>query len=284
MESILESPDLILRKQLDRAKGLRLQELKAAGVEYDERMEELEKVEWPKPRREFIYETFNEFAEKHPWVGGENIRPKSIAREMYELYLGFGEYVREYEIQRAEGLLLRYLSDVYKTLGQTVPAMAKTEAIDEIEAYFGSMLRAVDSSLVAEWERMRNPAAVAPIAAVAAAGATDGLIKNSLSPRERTAKLRNEAFQFLRLLARQAFDEASASLANADEWPPARIASELAPFFEARGAILTAPDARRTEFTEIKDGVVTQRLVDPEGANDWNSLLRSRCRRSRVRR
>ena len=47
-------------------------------------MEELEKLEHPKPNREFIYSTFNAFADRHPWVGQENIRPKSIAREMFE--------------------------------------------------------------------------------------------------------------------------------------------------------------------------------------------------------
>ena len=86
---------------------------------------ELEKLEYPKPNRDLIYETFNEFSRKHPWVKSENIRPKSIAREMLESVMSFSEYVREYGIERMEGLLLRYLTDVYKTLVQTVPAWAK---------------------------------------------------------------------------------------------------------------------------------------------------------------
>ena len=91
-------------------------EMKMAGIEYDERMEELEKLEYPKPNREFVYSTFNAFADKHPWVGQENIRPKSIAREMFESFRSFSDYIRDYELQRAEGVLLRHLNSVYKVL------------------------------------------------------------------------------------------------------------------------------------------------------------------------
>ena len=124
VESILEDPDLVLRKQLDRLKTEKVAELKAAGVEYDDRMAELAKLEYPQPHREFIYGSFNAFAAKHPWVGQESIRPKSVAREMYEEFYSFAEYIREYELQRAEGMLLRYLTDVYKVLVQSVPELA----------------------------------------------------------------------------------------------------------------------------------------------------------------
>src|SRR5947209_19617211 len=105
--------------------------MRAAGVQYEERMEKLEQVEHPKPRREFLYDTFNAFAAAHPWVDQENVRPKSIAREMYERYLSFADYVREYGLQRSEGLLLRHLSQVWKVLSQTVPETAKNEAVVE---------------------------------------------------------------------------------------------------------------------------------------------------------
>src|SRR3954471_6175879 len=106
VESILEDPNVILYAQLHELKGRKVAELKAQGLEYQERMEELEKLEWPKPNRDFIYGTFNAFAAKHPWVGHENIRPKSIAREMVERFLSFNDYVKEYGLQRSEGLLL----------------------------------------------------------------------------------------------------------------------------------------------------------------------------------
>ena len=113
VESILEDPAIILRKQLDKVKDRKMAEMKAEGIEYDQRMEELEKLEHPKPNREFIYSTFNEFAARHPWVGEENIRPKSIAREMFEEFRSFGDYIKLYELQRAEGVLLRHLNSVF---------------------------------------------------------------------------------------------------------------------------------------------------------------------------
>ena len=158
VESILENPELILRKQLDRIKDRAVAQMKADGVEYEQRMEELEKLEYPKPLRDFIYETFNAFADRHPWVGEENIRPKSIAREMFENFRSFAEYVLDYELQRSEGLLLRHLNSVYKVLSQTVPDGVKTDEVVEMELYLRTLLRQVDSSLEDEWERMRDPA------------------------------------------------------------------------------------------------------------------------------
>ena len=116
VESLLENPDYVLRQQLEALKRVKLGELKAAGVEYEQRIEELEKLEHPKPLRELVYETFNAFARAHPWVRGDDVRPKSIAREMVERFMDFNEYVREYELGRAEGTLLRYFSDMYKAL------------------------------------------------------------------------------------------------------------------------------------------------------------------------
>src|SRR5712675_872679 len=125
--------------------------MKMAGIEYDERMEELEKLEYPKPNREFVYSTFNAFADRHPWVGQENIRPKSIAREMFEQFRSFADYIKDYELQRAEGSLLRHLSSVHKVLAQTVPDASKSDAVGEMELYLGLMIRQVDSSLLEEW-------------------------------------------------------------------------------------------------------------------------------------
>src|SRR6185503_20941378 len=122
------------------------------------------KLEYPKPRREFIYSTFNAFADRHPWVGQENIRPKSIAREMFEQFRSFADYVRDYELQRAEGVLLRHLNNVYKVLSQTVPDGAKTELLRELELFLGAMIRQVDSSLLEEWEKMQHAGGAAPSA------------------------------------------------------------------------------------------------------------------------
>ena len=131
-------------------------QMKAEGVEYDQRMEKLEKLEYPKPLRDFVYVTFNAFADAHPWVGEENIRPKSIAREMFEGFRTVPDYVQDYDLERAEGLLLRHLNSVYKVLAQTVPDGIKTGMLLEMELYLRDMIRAVDSSLLDEWDRMRT--------------------------------------------------------------------------------------------------------------------------------
>jgi hypothetical protein len=105
-----------------------------------------------------------------PWVEGENVRPKSIAREMFERYLSFADYIRDYGLERSEGLLLRHLSQVWKVLAQTVPDSAKTEEVVEMEVYFRELIRGIDSSLLEEWERMKNPAWVADESATSRPG------------------------------------------------------------------------------------------------------------------
>src|SRR5690606_26601189 len=153
-EAILENPTVILSRQEAKLKTDRVNEMKAEGVEYDARMAELEKISYPKPDADFIYDTFNAFAAKHPWVGTENIRPKSIARDMYEEWATFNDYVKIYALSRSEGLLLRHLHQTYKTLEQTVPAGHKTEAVVDVIAWLRATIERVDSSLVQEWERM----------------------------------------------------------------------------------------------------------------------------------
>ena len=207
VESILEEPEIILRRQLDKVKGRAVAEMKAQGLDYDQRMEELDKLEHPKPNREFIYSTFNAFADQHPWVGQENIRPKSIAREMFENFRSFADYIRDYELQRSEGLLLRHLNSVYKVLGQTVPDAAKNDPLREMELYLGTMLRQVDSSLLNEWEKLRDPDYERRIGAERAGlggtelrppGAEAAAADITRDAKAFTAAIRNRVFTFLR--------------------------------------------------------------------------------------
>ena len=215
VESILEDPDIILRKQLDRVKDEKMAEMKMEGLDYEQRMEELEKLEYPKPNREFIYSTFNAFADRHPWVGQENIRPKSIAREMFESFRSFSDYIRDYELQRAEGVLLRHLNQVYKVLAQTVPDTAKNDQLREMELYLGSMIRQVDSSLLDEWEKMRDPnfqrietkEARPP-------GAEEAAQDITRDAKAFTAAIRNRIFAFLRGLVIADYEAALASLSE----------------------------------------------------------------------
>ena len=209
-EAIVESPDLILRKQTDRARQALFLQLKAEGVEFEERQEKLDAVEPPKPLRDFIYQTYNEFSDRHPWVGTENIRPKSIVREMFEKGYGFADYIREYELQRGEGVLLRAINDVYKVLAQTVPDSLKTDELREFETELSMILRTVDSSLMDEWDRLRSD--FQELGGKDAANTEMPLDTASVRSSENTADLasrqralrrlwRAEIFRFLRALA-----------------------------------------------------------------------------------
>ena len=218
VESILEDPVIILRKQLDKLKGRAVAEMKAQGMDYDQRIEELEKLEHPKPNREFVYSTFNAFADKHPWVGQENIRPKSIAREMFETFRSFADYIRDYELQRSEGLLLRHLNSVFKVLAQTVPDTAKNDTLREMELYLGTMIRQVDSSLLDEWEKLRDPTYQrAETKEVRPPGAEEAAADITRDTKVFTAAIRNRIFTFLRGLVNEDYEAALAALTETEK-------------------------------------------------------------------
>ncbi len=272
VESILEDPDVVLYSQLRRLKDEKVAELKAQGVEYEQRMEELDKLEWPKPLREFIYTTFNEFARKHPWVGEENIRPKSVAREMVEKFCSFNEYVSDYGLQRSEGVLLRYIGQVYKTLVQTVPESVKTEPLEDIVAYLRAMIRQVDSSLLEEWESLKNPL---PARAAERAQAVGQPPDPAADPKAFRARLRTELHQLLRALATKNYPEAAASVFQPEhQWPLERLEAEMEPYWQQHSAIDLTPRARQPVHTFVtssgpRQWEVRQRVLDPEGDEDW---------------
>jgi hypothetical protein len=288
VEAILEDPEIILRRQLDRIKDRAVAQMKADGVEYDQRMEELEKLEYPKPLRDFIYTTFNAFADKHPWVGEENIRPKSVAREMFEQFRTFAEYIYDYDLQRSEGLLLRHLNSVYKVLSQTVPDGVKNDEAFEIEYYLRDLLSSVDSSLADEWERMRDPD-YQPRAA-AAAGRAQGLRPPGSAAAEADitrdrkrvlAAIRTRVFLFLRSWS---VGDHAAALGLLDPphpdagdlaWTPDDLKAALEAYGVEHGPVRFDPEARNLRHTHVSDAdeprawLIQQILVDPEMHNDW---------------
>jgi hypothetical protein len=297
IESILEDPDFILRKQLDKLKTQKMAELKMQGVPFDERIEELDKLEYPKPDRDFVYSTFNDFSDRHPWVGQENIRPKSIVREMFETYSSFADYVRSYDLHRAEGLLLRHVNSVYKVLAQTVPASAKNDIVDEMEVYLRTMIRQVDSSLLDEWEKMRNPSYLAADSEeVKPPGAEAAAQDITRDAKKFTALIRARIFSFISAIIKRDF-EAALEVVNPDNpaslpeqgakagndmseiaessWTPEQLRKLLETYLSDHKTICLDPDARNIRHTyvtplpEKKLWQVQQMLADPEGTNDW---------------
>ena len=155
VESVLEDPMAVLLAQRDKAKDELMTRMKDEGVEYEERMERLAEVTWPRPEAEFIEPAFATFARHHPWVGHLRPSPKSVVRDMVEHTDTFNQYVSRYGLKRSEGLVLRYLTDCYKALVQTVPTAAVNEQLAEATEWLGALVRGVDSSLLDEWERLR---------------------------------------------------------------------------------------------------------------------------------
>ena len=296
IESVLENPGAILAAQLDKAKTDLVGEMKRDGVEYEERMERLEEVEYPKPLRDDLYEAFNGFREKHPWVDQENVKPKSVARELYERVMTFGEYVSEYGMKRSEGLVLRYLTDCYRAMVQTVPDSEKTDEVVDLIEWLGEMVRQVDSSLIDEWERMINPEEDEGPAQDSRFASIEAAPRDITSNhRAFSVMIRNEAFRWVQLLSRRTSDELS-RVSDPDhaldiERAPTRLRSVdqvetmVAAYFEEQSEVATGPDARAPEFFQLDVPIATpaadtdgerigvrQIVVDPEGFNEWALL------------
>ncbi|MCP5554810.1 MAG: DUF3516 domain-containing protein [Akkermansiaceae bacterium] len=273
-ESILENPDIILRRQLDKLKTEEMNRMKADGVAFEDRLARLEELEYPKPCRNFIYDTFNEFAARHPWVERENIRPKSIAREMWENFRTFADYISDYDLHRVEGVLLRHLSSTWKVLAQTVPEPAKNEAVQEMEAWLAGVVRGIDSSLLDEWERMRNPD-WKPDAQGGNEPDTADITRN---PREFTALIRTEIFRFLRALDRGDFSGACTLVAEG--WNAVSLEEAFDPYFDEHERLLLDAEGRNGRHTQVdvaedrRAWTVSQILTDPEGLNDWQVVFR----------
>ena len=280
VESVLEDPVIVIRRQVDRLKTELINRLKAEGVSYDERMNRLDEVTHPQPIADYIHGAFDHFRRDHPWIGGDAVRPKSVAREMVEDYMGFTDYIRRYGLQRSEGVLLRYLSQVYKTLDQNVPDQSKTEGVNDIIAFLRATLERVDTSLIEEWESLRHPELLLEVQADTKA-AHRLLAAKELrgDPAALASRLRAELHQLVAALARKDWEEASACVRHAPEDPTALDAADdfedaMEPFFAEFDKLLFDHSARLAEHTQITDTgnnqwQVVQILLDPSDENLW---------------
>jgi len=281
VESILENPDLVLRKQVDLLKTELMARLKEEGMEYDDRIAMLEEVEWPKPGAEFIYTTYNAFKLEHPYLGSENVKPKCIAREMIANYQSFEDYVKTYKLERAEAVLLRHLGEVYKVLSQTVPDSLKTEAVQEAESFLELIVRHTDSSLLDEWQAMRNPDAV-PTPAVDMGARMEEFKAKIPYTKDKAAfmrHLRNHVLTIVTALAR-GDTEGALGLVEAQDsegkpWSNERLRKQLDDYHAARHQIRLDPEARNARHTHVSEDGLTihQTLIDPEDLNDWTVEL-----------
>ncbi|MET2011401.1 DUF3516 domain-containing protein [Microbacterium chocolatum] len=266
IEATLDDPRAILSQQEYRARGEAVAAMKRDGIEYDERMALLEEITYPKPLADLLAQSFEVFASSQPWVRDFELSPKSVVRDMFERAMSFGEFVAFYQLGRSEGLVLRYLSDAYRAIRQTVPAEARTDDLMDVIEWLGELVRQVDSSLVDEWESLTHPAAESDDAPVVPP-APPSVLTNR---RAFTVLVRNELFRRVQLAALQD-DDALVALDPDVDWPAA-----LDAYFDEHEEILTGGPARspslvRIDETDAAAGrwVVEQTLDDPAGDHDW---------------
>jgi hypothetical protein len=295
IEAVLEAPRQILFAQQYVARGEAVAEMKADGLEYDERMALLEEVTWPQPLAELLGATYEIYRQSHPWLAEDALSPKSVLREMWEQAMTFTDFVSRYQLARSEGLVLRYLTDAYRTLRQTVPDSHRTPELEELVEWLGETVRQTDSSLLDEWEALTDPERVAEVAA--------GEVRpqsRPISQQDRAFRVmvRNAMFRRVELAARDDLDGlVRLERLAADRVDPPRSVvmgrsvwdAALEEYFAEHDEILLGADARGPRLLQVAagDGVppgvaagtedetprrlwrVTQTIDDPEGHHDW---------------
>jgi superfamily II RNA helicase len=253
LEATLDDPRQVLSAQRKKARGEAVAQMKADGLDYDERMELLEEVTYPRPLEELLEHAYETYRQTHPWVVDHELRPKSVARDLYERAMTFNEYVGSYGLGRSEGLVLRSLADAYKALRRTVPEPLRTVELDELTEWLGELVRQVDSSLLDEWTELVS--------------GTDSVDQDvpPVTRNERAFRtlVRNAMWRRVQLLALGRLEE----LAELD--PEVDWAAALDRYREDHAGIETGADARGPRFFRLEGATVTQVLLDPEGDHDW---------------
>jgi superfamily II RNA helicase len=283
VEAVLEAPRQILFAQQHAARGEAIAEMKADGLEYDERMALLEDVTWPQPLAELLEATYEVYRQTHPWLPEDALGPKSVVREMYEQGMSFTDFVGRYQLARSEGLLLRYLTDAYRTLRQTVPEQHRTPELDDLVEWLGETVRQTDSSLLDEWEALTDPAHVR--ADVAHHEPPPPPRPVSAQERAFRVMVRNAMFRRVELAARDDLDGlVRLERESADRVdPPLEVEmtrsawdAALEEYYAEHDTVGTGPDARGpsllrvdVETTPERIWRVRQTVDDPEGHHDW---------------
>lgn len=268
IEATLEDPRQILAAQLNKARGEAVAEMKAEGIEYDERIELLDEVTYPKPLQELLEHTYEVYRQTNPWAADGHLSPKSVVREMWERALTFREYISVYGLTRSEGAVLRYLSDAFKALRSGVPSSARTEELADIVEWLGELVRQVDSSLLDEWEQLTSPDQPhdAPVAVPTRPRPLTG------NERAFTAMVRNALFRRVELFARSRWDELGA-LDAASGWTAQRWADAGEAYFDEHAEVGTGADARGPALLifdrQPQVWRIRQILEDPAGDHDW---------------
>jgi hypothetical protein len=291
VEAVLEAPRQVLMAQQHAARGVAVGEMKADGIEYEERMALLDQITWPQPLLELLEATYAMYRQTHPWLPEDALGPKSVLREMWEQAMGFTDFVRRYELARSEGLVLRYLSDAYRTLRQTVPDAHRSPDLETIIEWLGETIRQTDSSLIDEWEALSHPDEVLghlgeppppPRPLSAQERVLTAMVRNAMFARV-TACARDDLDALMRLerAAADRFERPRDVLMTRSRWDAA-----LEDYYREHETLATDGDARgpayfwmgaeeigeppgAEEGTTARLRQVRQTLADPADHRDW---------------
>lgn len=276
-EAVLEDPGQILRAQQQQARKEEVAHLKADGVDFHERKALIEEITWPQPLAEELAQAFEVFAEGNPWARDFHISPKSILRDMIEKAMNFSDFVAAYSLGKSEGVVLRYLTDIWRTLQHSLPQQYCNEELEDILVWLGELIRQVDSSLLDEWAAMSDPEGHLSEEQVQelAFGVEDPSLLSS-NPRALQRMIRNMMFRHVELFAFEREEELElldSYLDNPPDWPAA-----MDQYFEEYADLLIDGDARASHMISITQGTgqdagywtVRQVLADPDGDHGWS--------------
>ena len=270
VEATLEDPRQVLRAQERAAKDAALADMKAQGLDYEERMDRLADITYPKPLDDMLDAAFARYRHDVPWANDYWLSPKSVVRDMVETASDFNGYIARYHIARSEGTLLRYLSDAYRSLARTVPVEKRDERLEDIISWLRVLVRSIDSSLVDEWERAGDgPDA----AALAAPGAGNAVVEDR---RGMTVLVRNALFRRVQLMDLDRPEELGALDKDwgygVHEWEDV-----LDEYYDEHDYVNTDADARSSELFMLDDAherdehtwKVRQIIDDSDGDRNW---------------
>lgn len=295
IEAVLDAPRQILFAQQHAARGEAIGEMKADGLEYDERMALLDQITWPQPLAELLEATYEIYRQSHPWLSEDALGPKSVVREIYEQGMSFTDFCSRYALARSEGLVLRYLTDAYRALRQTVPEAHRTPELDDLLEWLAETIRQTDSSLLDEWEALTDPGR----GSLGAGEPAPPTSPRPISKQDRAFRVmvRNAMWRRVDLVARDDLDGLMAlERAAADRTDPPREVvmtrstwdAAIEDYYAQHDTVLTDADARGPDLLRIEPATgepagvpvsdedvsarlwrVTQTIADPAGDRDW---------------
>ena len=275
VEATLEDPRQVLRAQERAAKDKAMADMKADGLDYDERMDMLAEITYPKPLEDLLDAAFTKYRHDVPWANDYWLSPKSVVRDMVETASDFTGYIARYNIARSEGTLLRYLSDAYRSLARTVPVEKRDERLKDIIAWLRVLVRSIDSSLVDEWENAGNTSDEASQAAasLAAPGSGNDVVEDR---RGLTVLVRNAMFRRVQLMDLDRPEELGALDKDwgygVHEWEDA-----LDDYYDEHEYVNVDAEARSPKLFMLDDTherdehtwKVRQIIDDSDGDHDW---------------